>query len=162
MLPTHFQFAWLSGFIGEDYLGIDQSATRIPSAGHFLLTNRDELSNSNLYGIPSIDATYQVLVHLDKWFKRGKCFRNRPISNNNCLWRACLLTDRGEIGNLYRRPAINASYQVSLPLSNNFQRRRFFRNQPISDTNCLWWPCLLTDRDEISNLYGVPFIDATY
>jgi hypothetical protein len=28
--------------------------------------------------------------------------------------------------------------------------------------NCLWWPCLLTDRDEISNLYGVPFIHATY
>jgi hypothetical protein len=24
-----------------------------------------------------------------------------------------------------------------------FQRRRFFRNQPIRNKNCLWWPCML-------------------
>jgi hypothetical protein len=23
------------------------------------------------------------------------------------------------------------------------------RNQPIRNKNCLWWPCLLTDRDEM-------------
>jgi hypothetical protein len=28
--------------------------------------------------------------------------------------------------------------------------------------NCLWQPCLLTDRDEISNLYRGPSIDASY
>ena len=28
--------------------------------------------------------------------------------------------------------------------------------------NCLWWPCLLTDRDEMSNLYRGPSIDASY
>ena len=43
-----------------------------------------------------------------------------------------------------------------------FQRRRFFRNQPIRNKNCLWWPCLLTDRDEMSNLYRGPSIDAFY
>jgi hypothetical protein len=26
----------------------------------------------------------------------------------------------------------------------------------------LWWPCLLMDRDEISNLYRGPSIDASY
>jgi hypothetical protein len=26
----------------------------------------------------------------------------------------------------------------------------------------LWWPCLLTDQDEISNLYRGPSIDASY
>ena len=26
--------------------------------------------------------------------------------------------------------------------------------------NCLWWPCLLMDRDEMSNLYRGPSIDA--
>ena len=42
-------------------------------------------------------------------------------------------------------------------MAKRFQRRRFFRNQPIRDKNCLWRPCLLTDRDEISNLYrGLP------
>jgi hypothetical protein len=34
-----------------------------------------------------------------------------------------------------------------------FQRRRFFRNQPIRNKNCMWRPCSLTDRDEISKLY---------
>jgi hypothetical protein len=28
--------------------------------------------------------------------------------------------------------------------------------------NCLWWPCLLTDRDEMSNLYRGHAIDASY
>ena len=42
------------------------------------------------------------------------------------------------------------------------QRRRFFRNQPIRNKNCLWWPCLLTDRDEMSNLQRGPSIDASY
>ena len=35
----------------------------------------------------------------------------------------------------------------------------FFRNEPIRNKNCLWWPCLLTDRDEMCNLYRGPSID---
>jgi hypothetical protein len=42
---------------------------------------------SNLYRGPSIDATYHVSVHLAKQFQSRRCFRNRPISNKNCLWR---------------------------------------------------------------------------
>ena len=38
----------------------------------------------------------------------------------------------------------------------------FFRNEPIRNKNCLWWPCLLTDQDEMSNLYRGPSIDASY
>ena len=30
---------------------------------------------------------------------------------------------------------------------------KYFRNRPIRNKNCLWQPCLLTDRDEMSNLY---------
>jgi hypothetical protein len=37
-----------------------------------------------------------------------------------------------------------------------------FLNEPIRNKNCLWWPCLLTDRDEMSNLYRGPSIDASY
>jgi hypothetical protein len=36
-------------------------------------------------------------------------------------------------------------------LAKRFQRRRFFRNQPIRNKNCLWWPWLLTDRNKMSN-----------
>ena len=63
---------------------------------------------------------------------------------------------------LYRGHSIDASYQVSVYLANRFQRRRFFRNQPIRNNNCLWRPCLLTDQNKISNIYRGPFIDASY
>jgi hypothetical protein len=42
---------------------------------------------------------------------------------------------------------VDASYQVSVHMANQFQRRRFVRNRPIRNKNCMWSPCLLTDRD---------------
>jgi hypothetical protein len=90
-----------------------------------------------------------------------KIFRNRPIRNKNCLWWPCLLTNRNEISNLYRGPYNDASYQISVYLGKQFQRR-FFRNQPIRNKNDLCWPCLLTDRDEMSHLYRGHSINAFY
>jgi hypothetical protein len=66
------------------------------------------------------------------------------------------------MSSLYRRPSKDASYQVLIHLAKRFQRKRFFRNQPIRNKNGLWWPCLLTDRDKMSNLYKGPSIDASY
>jgi hypothetical protein len=66
------------------------------------------------------------------------------------------------MSNLYRGPSKDASYQISIHLAKQFQRRRFFRNQPIKNKNCLWKPCLLTDWDEMSNPYRGPSIDASY
>ena len=79
---------------------------------------------SNLYRESSKDASYQVSIHLAKRFQRRRIFRNQPIRNKNCLWQSCLLTDRDEMNNLYRGHAIDASYQVSLHLAEEFQRRR--------------------------------------
>ena len=39
--------------------------------------------------------------------------------------------------------------------------RRFLKNRPIRNKNCLWWPCLLTNRDDMSNFYRGPFIDVS-
>jgi hypothetical protein len=36
------------------------------------------------------------------------------------------------------------------------------KNQPIRNKNHMWRPCLLADRDEISNLYRGSSIDASY
>ena len=88
-------------------------------------------------------------------------FRNQPIRNKNCLWWPCLLTDWEEISNLYKGSSIDVSYQVLAHLAKHFQRRPF-RNQPIRNKNCLRQPCLLTDWDEMSNLYRGPSIDASY
>ena len=53
-----------------------------------------------------------------------KIFKYWPIRKKNCLWRPCLLMDWDEISNVYRRPSIDASYQVSDHLAEGFQRRR--------------------------------------
>ena len=66
------------------------------------------------------------------------------------------------MSNLFRGPSKDASYQISIHLAKRLQRRRFFRNQPIRNKNCLWQPCLLTDRDEMSNLYRGHSKDASY
>jgi hypothetical protein len=116
----------------------------------------------NLYRGPSIDTSYQVSIHLAKQFQMRRFFSNRPIRNKNCLRRPCLLTNQDEMCNLYKGPSINASYQVSVHLAKWFQKRRFFRNQPIRNKNCLWRLCLLMDRDKICNLYRGPSIDASY
>jgi hypothetical protein len=39
---------------------------------------------------------------------------------------------------------------------------KIYRNEPIRNKNCLWQPCLLTDWDEMSNLYRGPSTDASY
>jgi hypothetical protein len=46
-----------------------------------------------------------------------KIFRNRTITNNNWLWQPCVSTDRAKLSTLYRRPSLNASYQVSVYLA---------------------------------------------
>ena len=109
---------------------------------------------------PSIGASHQVSVQLAKQFQ--KFFRKQSTKNKNCLWQPCLLVNRDKMSILYRGPSIVAFHQVSVHLVKWFQRRRFFRNQPIRNKNCLWWPCLLTDQDEMSNLYRGPSIDASY
>jgi hypothetical protein len=69
--------------------------------------------------------------------------------------------NRDEMSNLHRGPPKDAPYQVSIHLAKQFQRRRFFRNQPIRNKNGLWLPCLLTDQDKMSILYREPAIDAS-
>jgi hypothetical protein len=124
-----------------------------------LLTDREKMTN--LYRGPSIDASYQISVHLGKWFQR-RFFRNQPIKNKNGLWQTCLLTDRNKwvisIEDLPRM--LPTKFWFIWP--GGFRGEIFFRNQPIRNKNGLWLRCLLTDRDEMSNLYRGPSIDASY
>ena len=117
---------------------------------------------STLYKGPSKDISYQISIHLAERLQRRRFFLNQSIRNKNCLWRPCLLTDRNEMSILYKGTSKDASYQISIHLAKWLQKRRFFRNQPIRNKNCLWWPCLPTDRDEMSNLYRGHAIDASY
>ena len=105
---------------------------------------------------------YRYFLPNFQQFQRRRPFRNRPTRNKNCLWQLCLLTNHGEMSNLYRGSSIDASYQVSVHFPKQFQRRRFFRNQPIRNKNCLWWPYFFTDQDKMSILEWTASIDASY
>jgi hypothetical protein len=99
---------------------------------------------------------------LAKQFQRRRFLEIDQFRNKNCLWQPYLLMDRDEMSNLYRGSPIDASNQVSVHLAKRFQRRRIKKNQPIRNKNCLWLPCLLTDRDEMSNRNRGLSIDASY
>ena len=77
-------------------------------------------------------------------------YRNRPITNKNCLWWPFLSIDPDEMSNLYIASPIDASYEVSFG--------HFFSGE----TNHLWRSCLLTDREKKSSFYREPAIDASY
>ena len=67
-------------------------------------------------------------------------------------------------GNLIDDLPIDASCFLPrlVHLTKRFQRRRFFRKWPTRNKNCLWRPCLLTDRDKIRNLHRGPSIGTSY
>jgi hypothetical protein len=127
MFPTKFRFIWQSGFRGE-YFFRNQPIS--------LLKDQEEISTRSR-GL-SIDASYQVSIHLAKRYPEEKNLKNQPIRNKNRLWRPCLLTDRDGMSNLYRRPSIYSSYQVSDHLDKWFQRRFC-----ICNTNSDWVPRIL-------------------
>ena len=112
----------------------------------------------NLYSGCSIDVSYKVSVHLAKRFQK----RKSTNQNKNCLWCPCLLTDRDEMYNCYRELFIDAFYQDLIHFGKAASEEKIFKNRPIRNKNCLWRPCLLTDRDKMSNHYRGPSIDAFY
>ena len=69
MLPTKFRFIWPSGFGGEDLKKSANQKQELPVAAMFV----NGLGwNEHLYTEPSIDASYQVSVHLAKRFRRRR------------------------------------------------------------------------------------------
>jgi hypothetical protein len=110
---------------------------------------------SILYRGPSIDASYQVSVHLVKRFQRRfkqEAQWTEPVS----------LIFQSALRKFNTEPSIGASHQISVHFGKAASDKKIFRNRPIRNKNCLWWPCLLMDRDEMSNRYRGPPIDASY
>ena len=94
-------------------------------------------------------------------FSGQNLYRNKPTRNKNYLWQPCLLTDGDEMSNLIRDLPSMLPTKCRLILAKPFQRR-FFLEIEVRNKNCLWQLCLLTDRDETSNINRVPSRAASY
>jgi hypothetical protein len=66
------------------------------------------------------------------------------------------------MSNLYRGPSMDAFLPSFGSFGQAVSKEKIFRNRPIRKKNCLWRPCLLMDRYEMSTLYRRLPIDASY
>jgi hypothetical protein len=69
----------------------------------------------------------RMLLIWGSGFRREGLCRNQPIRNKNDLQLPFLQTDRDKISILLRGTYIDASYQFSVHLGKQFQRRRLKR-----------------------------------
>jgi hypothetical protein len=118
--------------------------------------------NEHVYRGPSIDASYQVSVHLAKRFQR-RIFKKKSANQKQELpVVAMFVNGSGQNVQSLERTA----HRCFLPSFGSFgqtvSEEKNLKNQPIRNKSRLWWPCLLTDRDEMSNLYRGPSMDVSY
>ena len=159
MLPTKFRFIWQSGFRGEDFQKSTNQKQELPVAAMFVNgSGPNEHSLQRTFHrcfLPSF-GSFGKVVSEEKIFQK--------LTNQKQEWPVAAMSVNGSGPNEH---SLQRTFKGSLVPSlgsfgQAFQRRIFFRNQPIRNKNCLWQPCLLTDQDEICNIYRGTSVDASY
>ena len=121
-------------------------------------TGRNEQTSQRTFQgcfLPHVDSFGQAVSDQKIFQKSTNQKQKLPVA-------AMFVNGSGRNEQFHRGSSIHASYLVSVHLAKRFQMRRIFRNQPIRHKNCMWWPCLLMDRDEMINQYRGPSIDTSY
>ena len=159
MLPTTFQSIWPSCFRVEDFQKSTNQKQELPVVAMFVNgSGQNEQSlERTCQGcfLPSF-GSFGKAVSEEKLFQKSTnqkqelsvvaIFVNRSRRNEQSLQRTfhrCFLPSFGSFGKAV-------------------SEEKIFRNRPIRNKNCLWWSCLLMDRDKMSSLYRGPPIDASY
>ena len=111
---------------------------------------------------PSKDASYQVLIHLAWRFQRRRFFQKSTNQKQEWPVVAMFVNGSGRNDQSLQR----TFHRCFLPSFSSFgqavSEEKIFKNLPIRNKNCLWWPCLLIDRDKMSILNRGHSIDASY
>jgi hypothetical protein len=66
------------------------------------------------------------------------------------------------VGSIYGRSSLKFHILSFGSFGQAVSEEKILKNWPIRNKNCLWRSCLLMDRDEMSNPYRGPSIDASY
>ena len=107
-----------------------------------------------------------IYMYLTTFMKRKfKQWRSTipPISTLEAQWdEPVSLTFHSALRKLYTEPSMVLPTKFRFIWPSSFREEYFFRNRPIRNKNCLWWPCLLTDQKLMSHLYRGPSMDASY
>ena len=143
MHPTKFRFIWQSGFRGEDFLEINGSGRNEQSLQrtfHGCFPTKFRIIWTS--GFRGED--FQKSTNQKKELPVATMFVNGSVRNEHSLQKIahrCFLPSFGSFGQAV-------------------SDEKNFKNQPIRNKSRLWWSCLLTDPDEMSNLHRGPSIDA--
>ena len=116
----------------------------------YLLTDRDEMSNLHRAFhrcfLPSF-ALFERVVSEEKIYQKS--------TNQKQKWSVVAMFVNGsELNEQSLQKTIHKCFLASFDsFGQAVSEETIFRNQPTRNKNCLQWPCLLTNGDEISNLY---------
>jgi hypothetical protein len=65
------------------------------------------------------------------------------------------------VGSIYGSSSLKSAHFIMIHYQ-TWPPQAILVSDSIRNKNCMWWPCLLTDRDEKSNLHRGHSIDASY
>ena len=158
MLSTKFRFIWQSGF-GEDFYKSNNQKQELPVVAMFVNgSGRNDHSlqrTAHRCFLPSF-----CLFGRD--ISEEKLFQKSSIKKRELLMTAMFVTGSKQNEHSPQRTFHRCFLPRFGPFGQAVTEQKIFRNQPIRNKNCLWRPCLLMDRDKMSNLYREHSIDASY
>ena len=148
MLPTTLRSIWPSCFIVEDFQKSTNQKQELPVVAMFVNgsgQNQQSLQRTfHRYFLPNF-GSFGTAVSEDK------IFRNRPNQKQELRMAAIFVNGSGRNEEYLQR----TSHKCILPSFGSF-------GKAVLEKNCLWRPCLLTDRDEMSIRNRGLSIDASY